>query len=186
MISRNRDIHKMRASALFTEAVSVSKLHFDALLRINTPPVVQPRATFWSRTEFLLSSQPEEQPLLLPATVGIALRVCARLKDCAIYIVALGLPIYYTFFELMRHIMLVDARVCNAFYLFFFKAALVSIFMTLPHTLVAKSIMQRRIWSPHLVLSLCAVTTVVVVQYLRPGSMGCARCSVLHYGFVTI
>lgn len=188
MISRDRDIHKLRACAFFKQAVSVSKVHLYALLRINSqpPPVAQPRATFWSRTEFLLSCQPEEQPLLLPATVGIALRVCARLKDCAIYVVALGLPIFYTFLEFMRHIIPVDARVCSAFYLFFFKAALVFVFMTLPHTLVSKSIMQRRIWSPRLVLSLCAIATVVVVQYLRPGSMGCARYSVLHYVFVTL
>ena len=51
--------------------------------------------------EFFTSRQ-EERPLLLPANVGVAFKVSEGLKDWALYVWALALPIYFTAFEFMR------------------------------------------------------------------------------------
>jgi hypothetical protein len=80
ILSRNRETHKKWVQSVLMEAFSTTKVHVQYLCRHNSN-VPQPRSgAFWSRTELLHLPQ-DELPLLLPSSLGIALRVCARLKD---------------------------------------------------------------------------------------------------------
>ena len=80
ILSRNREANKKWIQSVLMDAFSITKVHVQSLCRHNSN-VPQPRSgAFWSRTELLHLPQ-DESPLLLPSSLGIALRVCARLKD---------------------------------------------------------------------------------------------------------
>jgi hypothetical protein len=173
MLSPNREENKKWIKSLLEEAVLVTKVHVQALLQAShTGSAPQPRTgLFWSRTEFLRAQQ-EEAPVCLPAIFGTALKICSRLKDVAVYVAALGCPLFFVFFEALRLVVRVDARVCSAVYMFLFKYALIFAVSTLPHYFFSKCILQRRSWSPWFALACCVVVVITILQFLRPGSMG--------------
>ena len=120
----------------------------------------------------LIFSSPKESPLLLPANVGAALKTCSRLRDFGVFVIGSSLPIYFAFFELMRQIISVEPLVRKAFYVFLLKCAIFVACVSLPRTIFAKALCQRRIWSSWVILSCCCILTIVGVCYLMPGSMG--------------
>jgi hypothetical protein len=169
--SPNREENKKWIKALLEEAVLVITIHVRALLQVKNDP--QPRRTglFWSRTEFLRAKQ-EDVPLLLPANFGTALRICSRLKDLAVYVVALQLPIILTVFETMRFVTRIDPSVCSAVHLCLLKYAIIFAVSTLPHHFFSKHIVKRCRWSPWFALLCCVVAAVLFLHFMRPGSMG--------------
>lgn len=171
MLSPYREENKKWIKSLLEEAVLVTKIHVQALLQVSSAPQPQRTGLFWSRTEFL-RAKTEEAPLLLPSTFGTALKICSRLKDVAVYVAAVGLPIIFVFFEALRLVVRVDQNVCVAVYIFLFKYALVFAGSTLPHYFFSKCIVQRRSWSPWFAFACCVVATIIILQFMRPGSMG--------------
>jgi hypothetical protein len=170
VMSRNCEENKKWLTAVLQEAFSISKLHFQALLRVNQHQAPQRPGTFWSRTEFLFSSS-KEPPLVLPAIVGSAFKTCVRLKNWGLFVLGTTLPILFIFFELMQQVIRVDPLVRTAFYFFFFKCALTVAFLSLPHTIFSKALLQRRVWSPWVVFLSCGILAVLGVVILMPGSL---------------
>jgi len=168
VVSRNREQNKMWVRLMLEEAASSSRIHLEAAFRLNNAPKLRQAGTFWSRTEFLFS-QPEKPPLLLPANVGVALKVSAGLKDWGCYVIALGLPIYYSVFELMQLFINVDPHVRRAMYSFFFKFFLLFPGTSLPHHIVAKAMSQGFVYSPWLVHAGCLAMIILCVQVVKPG-----------------
>ena len=80
MMSQHRETNKKWIHSLMMEAFLTTKVHVQSLWRHNSNPLPPRNCAFWSRTD-LLHLQPVELPLLLPSSLGIALKVCARLKD---------------------------------------------------------------------------------------------------------
>jgi hypothetical protein len=172
MQSPHREEHKKWIKSLLKEAVLVTKIHMQSLLPACNAPLPRQNGLFWSRTEFLRPKQ-EKLPLLLPSDFGTALRICSRLKDLAVYVVALGLPIIFAIFEAMRLVMRIDPSVCSAVHICLFKYALIFAVSTLPHYFFSKFIVQRRSrLSPWFAVASCVVVTIIILRFMRPGSMG--------------
>ena len=169
VVSRNREQNKMWVRLMLEEAASSSRIHLEAAFRVNNAPKPRQAGTFWSRTEFLFS-QPEKPPLLLPANVGVAFKVSAGLKDWGLYVWALGLPIYYSAFEIMRLFFNVHPHVRDVMYAFFSKCFLFLTGVIAPHFLFAKAIHQGRVRSPWLVTSCCFFVIILCVHFIKPGT----------------
>ena len=166
--SRNREQNKKWVRLVLEEAVSSTRIHLEAAFRVNNTPKPRRAGTFWSRTEFMFLQQ-EEPPLVLPANVGIAFKVSAGLKDWGSYVIALGLPIYFSVFELMQLFISVDPLVRRAMYMYFFKFFLLFAGTSLPHHICAKAMSQGRVYSPWLVTSGCLAMIILCVQVIKPG-----------------
>jgi hypothetical protein len=82
--------------------------------------------------------------------------------------------IMYCFFELMRLVIHVDARVCSAIYFYLMKSALLFALLALPHAIFSKAVLQRRIWAPWIVFLSCILAAIIGEQILRPGILGYA------------
>ena len=170
VMSRNCEENRKWLTAALEEAFSTSKLHFQSLFHVRQQQTPQRTVAFWSRTEFLFSSR-KEPPLFLPAIVGSAFETSVRLKNLGVYVLGTSLPIFFISFQLMRRLIHVDPPVCTAFYLFFFKCFLLVAFLSLPHTIILKSLVQRRVWSPWVVFLSCGILSLIGVGILMPGSM---------------
>jgi hypothetical protein len=170
-MSHSCEENKRWLMAVVKEAVANTNLHFRILFRLHSSQTQLPTGTFWSRTELIFSS-PKESPLLLPANVGAAFKTCLRLRDFGVFVIGFSLPIYFAFFELMRQIIIVEPRVRKAVYVFFLKCAIIVAIVSLPRTIFAKALCQRRVWSSWVIMSSCCILAIVVVGYLMPGSMG--------------
>ena len=170
VMSRNCEENRKWLTAALEEAFSISKLHFQSLFHVCQQPTPQRTGAFWSRTEFLFSSR-KEPPLFLPAIVGSAFETSVRLKNLGVYVLGTSLPIFFISFQLMRRLIHVDPPVCTACYLFSFKCILLVAFLSLPHTIILKSLVQRRVWSPWVVFLSCGILSLIGVGILMPGSM---------------
>jgi len=169
--SRNREHNKKWLQSLIASALETTRIHLEAIFRAHDPPKLPQTGTFWSRTEFLYL-QHKQQPLLLPAGVGIAFKVSLGLKDWGLYVWALSLPVYFTVFELLRFFTHVDPHICRIVYLSSRKCLVLFILCTLPHVLFSKAIHQGRVRSPWLVSSCCFVVIIAFVMFGLPGATG--------------
>ena len=169
VVSRNREQNKKWVRLMLEEAAHSSRIHLEAAFRVNNAPKPRQAGTFWSRTEFLFS-QPEKPPLLLPANVGVAFKVSAGLKDFGLYVWALGLPIYYSVFEIMRSFIHVDPFACRAMYSYLIKFFLIFVGTSLPHLIFSKAIQQGRVRSPWLVTAGCFFVIILCVHFIKPGT----------------
>lgn len=175
IVSRNRKENQAWVNSSIKEAISCTKVHVQALFRLSSayqPQKLQRTGSFWSRTELIQPQAEEHAPLILPATIGSALKICASLNDWAIYVGALGLPIQFSFFEIMRMVIHVDNNVCSAIYFYLFKCALLVGLMALPHAFFSKVILHHRIGAPWIVFLSCALVAIIGEQMLRPGFLG--------------
>jgi hypothetical protein len=175
IVSRDKKENQLWVKSMIEEAVSCTKVHVQALLRISGSSTQQPpqrTAFFWSRTELIQPLVEENTPLILPATIGSALKICASLNDWAIYVGALGVPIQFSFFEIMRLFIRVDGNVRSANYSFLLKCTLLSGLMALPHAIFSKAILRRRIGAPWIVFLSCVLIAILGEQMLRPGFFG--------------
>lgn len=169
--SRNREQHKKLARSLLVEAISTTRIHLEAIFASNRVPKQRQTGTFWSRTEFLALKQ-ETPPLVLAAGVGIAYKVSLGLKDFALYVFALSLPIYFGFFEFMRVIITVDPHVSRIVYLSSWKCVVLLVCLSAPHFLLVKAIRGGRVRRPWLV-TLCFVAIIILcVLFFLPGTTG--------------
>jgi hypothetical protein len=170
VVSRNREQNKIRVLLALHDAAATSKVHVEALFRLKSAHTVQPsRALFWSRTD-LLRSQQKQAPLLLPASIGIAFKVSLGLKDWALYVWALGLPIYFTVFEIMRLFLDVDIEVQSVMYAYFWKCLVLLAFMIAPHYLFAHAVRQGRVPSLVFVYTGVFVVITLCVHFIKPGT----------------
>lgn len=173
--SRNRKENQKWAKSAIEEAISCSKVHAQALIRLiiaHQPQKPQQTGFFWSRTELIQRQAEEHEPFIVPASVGSALKICATLNDWAIYVGVLGLPIQLSFFELMRLVIRVDAAVGRAIYAYILKSALLFGLLALPHAIFSKAMLRRRVWAPWIVFLSCLLVAIVGEQILRPGILG--------------
>jgi hypothetical protein len=169
--SRNREQNKKLLNSLLASALSTTRIHLEAIFRVDNSPKPQQTGTFWSRTEFLYL-QRKQPPLLLPAGVGIAFKVSLGLKDWGLYVWALSLPSYFTVFELLRFFTHVDPHICRIVHLSSWKCLVLFMLFSLPHFLFSKAIHQGRVRSPWLVSSCCFVVIIVTVLFGLPGATG--------------
>jgi hypothetical protein len=169
VFSRNRERNKAWVVLALAEAASISRVHIEAIFRVNNTPTRIQTATFWSRTEFL-SLPPKQPPLLLPAAVGIAFRVTSGLKDWGLYVWALSLPIYFSVFEIMRFVVDVHPLVCSVMNAYFGKCVLFVIGVIAPHYLFAKILHSKRVPSPWFVYFCCFLAIILSVHFIKPGT----------------
>jgi hypothetical protein len=170
VVSRNREQHKICVMLALHDAAATSKVHLEALFRLKSTHSAQPsRALFWSRTD-LLCSQQKQAPLLLPSSIGIAFKVSLGLKDWALYVWALGLPIYFTVFETMRLFLDVNSEVQTVMYAYFWKCLVLLAFMIAPHYLFAHAVRQGRAPSLWLVYTGVFVVITLCVHFIKPGT----------------
>ena len=169
VFSRNREQNKKWVRLVLEEAVSSTRIHLEAAFRVNNTPKPRRAGTFWSRTECMFLQQ-EEPPLVLPANVGIAFKVSAGLKDWGSYVIALGLPIYFSVFELMQLFISVDPLVSQTMYVYFSKCLLFVTGVITPHFIFSKAIHQGRVRSPWLVTTCCFVVIILCVHFIKPGT----------------
>lgn len=171
--SRYREHNKKLVRSLLVEAVSTSKIHLNALFFSNMHAKLKETSTstFWSRTEFLTLK--EEKPLLvLPAGVGIVYKVSLGLKDFALYVWALSLPIYFTVFELMRALITVDPHVRRIVHTSSWKCAVLLLCCAAPHFLLVKAIRGGRVRRPFLGTLCCVVAIIFAGVFVLPGTTG--------------
>jgi hypothetical protein len=185
--SRNREQNKRWVNSLITSAILTTRIHLEAIFRVENSPKPRPTGTFWSRTEFLYQQQ-KQPPLLLPADVGIAFKVSLGMKDFGLYVWALSLPIYFTFFELLRFFTHVDPHICRIVHVSSWKCFVLFMLLALPHFLFSKAIHQGRVRSPWLVSSCCFAVIIATVLFGLPGTTGSVwnrNFRVLPYFIVT-
>ncbi len=169
VFSRNREYNKKWVASALSIAVVTTKIHLEAIFCAKSPPAPRLTPVFWSRTDLLTVPQ-TQSPLLLPADVGIAIRVSSGLKDWGLYVWALSLPIYFSVFEIMRLFIDVDPGVRTVMYSYLSKCLPFIAGLTLPHYLFAKVIHQNRVPTSWLVYSCCFVAIVLSVNFIKPGT----------------
>ena len=169
--SRNREHNKNWVASALNNAFLTSIIHLEAVLNRAKPSHAPPSRSFWSRTDLLIMSE-TPSPMLLPAHVGISIRVTSGLKDLGLYVWALGLPVFYSVFEIMRHVINVDSSVCTIMYTFLWKFLPFIAGLILPHYFVAKLIYQNRVPSSWFVYCCCLVAIVFCVSFIKPGTAG--------------
>ena len=169
--SRNREQNKKWLNSFLREALSTTRIHLEALFRVKKSPKPRLSGSFWSRTEFLFL-KPEETPLLLPAGVGLAFKVSHGLKDFGLYVWALSLPIYFSFFEILRFLTDVDPHIREIVHLSSWKCIVLLAGICAPHYILAKAIHQGRVRSPLLATLSYFVIIILCVLFILPGSTG--------------
>ena len=169
--SQNREQNKKWARLLLMEGISTIRIHLNAIFSRNAQPKPRQVGTFWSRTE-LLYSQQEKPPLLLPSSVGIALKVSLGLRDWGLYVWALSVTIYFAVFELMQLFIHVDPHIRQIVYTSFRKCVVLFVCVSAPHFLLAKGIYQGRVRFPFLITLCCFVTIILCVLFVLPGTSG--------------
>jgi hypothetical protein len=169
VFSRNREHNKRWVQWAVAESITATTIQLRAIFRLSNTPQPRPPAAFWSRMEFFTSRQ-EERPLLLPANVGVAFKVSEGLKDWALYVWALALPIYFTAFEFMRVFSDVHPNVRAVMHSFFLKYVVFFLVAAGPHCVFEKAIHQGRVRAAWLMTSVCFVAIVVCVLFMKPGS----------------
>jgi hypothetical protein len=170
VFSRNREYNKQWVSSALEIAAVTTRIHLEGIFcRAKFPSSPQLTGAFWSRVDLLAIPQ-TQSPLLLPADVGISMRVSSGLTDWGLYVWALSLPIYFSVFEIMRLFMDVDPSVCTVMYSHLLKCLPFILGLSLPHYFFAKVIGQNRVPTSWLVYSCCFVAIVLSVNFLNPGT----------------
>jgi hypothetical protein len=169
--SQKREQNKKWLNSFLRESLSTTRIHLEALLRINNSPKPRLAGTFWSRTEFLYSV-PDETPLLLPASVGLAFKVSHGLKDFALYVWALSLPIYFSTFEILRFFIAVDPHIRGIVHLSAWKCLVLLVGLSAPHYVLARAIHQGRVRSPISVTLSYFAIIILCVMFALPGATG--------------
>lgn len=92
VLSRHRERYKHRVASALHDAAVASSVHLHAIFCVKTSasdPLQY--GTFWSWIDLLCSvTQQKQAPLLLPASIRIAFKMCSGLNDWGLYIWALG------------------------------------------------------------------------------------------------
>jgi hypothetical protein len=169
--SRNREQNKKWVNSFLREALSTTRVHLEALLRANVSAKPRPSGNFWSRTELLYLKQ-DDTPLLLPAGVGLAFKVSLGLKDFGLYVWALSLPIYFSFFEVLRFFTDVHPHIRGIVYLSSWKCIVLLVVVCAPHFILAKAIHEGRIRSPFLATLVYFAAIILCVLFVLPGATG--------------
>jgi hypothetical protein len=165
IFSRNSEVNKIWIRSKLSEAAEVTKIHFQSLYH-RSSTCIPPRAKFWSRME-LCFSQRKEPPIVLPAYVGMTLKMTSRIKDCGIYVLALGVCTSFIFFEVMRVFIPVEPFLRSAVYRVFLKVAIISAALNLPYALLKNLILQGRILSFWIVNLFCSAIIILCFEFFK-------------------
>jgi hypothetical protein len=172
MVSPNREQHKQAARQLLHDAFSNSKVHLEALFPHRCAPQQRQTPAFWSRTEFFSQPNSTARNCLLPGNVGVTLKLCASVKDLAIYVIAPCVPIMFVLCEVVRQVMQVDPFFCHAVSAFCIKMLVVAAGLALPHFIYFSCVHRHRMLSPWFASVMCVVCILSGVVFLKPGFMG--------------